>query len=141
MAKINSGLARKLVIGAVLGGGAVEGAARLGSHVSMISKQDKAYTDMFNKVPQLKEYDKEKVDDYFNVVKTFSPSMATNGLVAGNLVNKMILQSGVDSRLVGEISKVHKDIKSVPVYTGIGRTVFEKGIVGMVPGASDVFGG
>ena len=95
---------------------------------------------MFKKVPQLKEYDKEKVDDYFKVVKTFSPIMATNPVVAGNLVNKMILNDGVDSRLIGEIAGVQKVVERPMLGADVGADIMQRGISAIVPTGEEAFG-
>jgi hypothetical protein len=63
--------------------------------------------DMMKKYPNLKQEDPDKVKDYFNVVKQFSPRAAANPLVAGALVNKMIQFGGVDHKLVQDL--IQKD--------------------------------
>ena len=61
---------------------------------------------MSEKVPQLAEKNQTDMQDYFNVVKTFSPKAASNPLVAGALVNKMMEFGGVDHKLVQDISAI-----------------------------------
>jgi chorismate synthase len=58
------------------------------------------------KTPQLNEKDDNDIKDYFNVIKTFSPKSASNPLVAGALVNKMMEFGGVDHKLVQDISAI-----------------------------------
>lgn len=69
-----------------------------------------AFKKMTEKVPSLAEKDPEQVKDYFNVVQTFSPKAATNPLVAGALVNKMMEFGGVDHKLVQDISSIQSGI-------------------------------
>lgn len=61
---------------------------------------------MNSKVPQLAEKDQGDVRDYFEVIKTFSPKAASNPLVAGALVNKMMEFGGVDHKLVQDIAAI-----------------------------------
>jgi len=70
------------------------------------SKIKKSFGQLKAKVPQLQEKDEEDIKDYFNVVKTFSPRAASNPLVAGALVNKMMEFGGVDHKLVQDISAI-----------------------------------
>lgn len=72
-----------------------------------------AYDEMKKKVPILEEYPDEQVKDYYNVVKTFSPKAATNPLVAGALVNKMIQFGGVDHKLVQDIANIEGQEKNI----------------------------
>ena len=61
---------------------------------------------MSKKVPQLAEKNQEDIKDYFNVIKTFSPKAASNPLVAGALVNKMMEFGGVDHKLVQDLAAI-----------------------------------
>lgn len=116
-----------------LGAMGVSAAAGVGEKVvgaiKLNKDQKNAYTNMFKKVPQLREYSKQDVDDYYGVVKQYAPEMAANPLVAGNLVNKMIQFGGVDSALIGELTKATKNLASGPsgagehFQTGIAKTV------------------
>jgi len=74
-----------------------------------------AYDQLTKKVPSLAEKDPEQVKDYFNVVRTFSPKAATNPLVAGALVNKMIEFGGVDHKLVQDIASIQS---AMPLVAG-----------------------
>lgn len=74
-----------------------------------------AYDDMIKKNPMLSEYPKEEVEDYYSVIKTFSPKAAANPLVAGALVNKMIQFGGVDHKLVQDIANIQGPQKDVLV--------------------------
>ena len=71
-----------------------------------------AFNKITEKVPALKEKDPETIKDYFNVVRTFSPKAATNPLVAGALVNKMMEFGGVDHKLVQDISAIQSGINN-----------------------------
>ena len=61
---------------------------------------------MKQKTPQLMEKDDDDIKDYFNVIKTFSPKAASNPLVAGALVNKMMEFGGVDHKLVQDLAAI-----------------------------------
>ena len=80
--------------------------------ISEKMKLDKSYKDMFVKVPQLKEMNPEQVRDYFDVVKTFSPHTASNPIVAGHIVNKMMEFGGVDHKLVQDLMDMQGNIKN-----------------------------
>ncbi len=69
-----------------------------------------SFGSMTKKVPQLAEKNKNDIQDYFNVVKTFSPKAASNPLVAGALVNKMMEFGGVDHKLVQDISAIEQGL-------------------------------
>ena len=56
--------------------------------------------------PELASVDKKKIDDYFDIVKLYSPHAARNPLVAGSLINKMVQFGGVDHKLVQDISSL-----------------------------------
>ena len=75
-----------------------------------------AYNQMTEKYPELKEKDPDKVKDYFRVIESFSPKAATNPLVAGALVNKMLEFGGVDHKLVQDIANIQG---ALPMTTGL----------------------
>jgi len=108
--------------------------------IQMSAQQKNAYAEMFKKVPQLKEYPKDEVDDYYEVVKQFAPKMATNPLVAGNLVNKMVQYGGVDSALISELSKATKDIMQATTPGEGAGAIFHKGLAGMASIPSSLSG-
>lgn len=66
----------------------------------------RSYNDMTNKVPSLQGKDPQQLADYFDVVRSYSPRAASNPLVAGALVNKMIEFGGVDHKLVKDIADI-----------------------------------
>jgi hypothetical protein len=84
--------------------------AALGSEtlrkLNLWEQQSKAYEEMKEKVPLLKEFPEGQIKDYYEVVKTFSPRSAANPLVAGALVNKMLQFGGVDHKLVQDIASI-----------------------------------
>lgn len=75
------------------------------------SKIRKSLGALKEKVPALAEKDQNQVQEYFNVVKTFSPKSASNPLVAGALVNKMMEFGGVDHKLVQDISAIEQGLQ------------------------------
>jgi hypothetical protein len=100
--------------------GAIGGAALVGKELAgNIGTQigiGNSFNQMQEKVPQLQQYDKEDMKDYFNVVKTYSPKAASNPLVAGALVHKMMMMGGVDHKLVQDISQIETKPRSGLVF-------------------------
>jgi len=70
------------------------------------SKINSSFEKMQEKVPSLKGKSEKDLKDYFGVVKTFSPKAASNPLVAGALVNKMMEFGGVDHKLIQDLSNI-----------------------------------
>ena len=102
------------LIGAMsLGSLAVGGLNEIIGKAMQRTKMDQTYHEMKEKIPDLKEYPEEDIKDYFSVVKTFSPKAATNPLVAGALVNKMVQFGGVDHKLVMDLANLQGDTKSL----------------------------
>lgn len=92
-------------------------------------KIKKSFAAMTKKVPQLAEKDQEQLKDYFNVVKTFSPRTASNPLVAGHLVNKMIEFGGVDHKLVQDIAAIQAGL-TTPKVTQTALEAGAKAVAG-----------
>jgi len=69
----------------------------------------RSYSDLTTKVPSLQGKDPQQIADYFDVVRSYSPRAASNPLVAGALVNKMIEFGGVDHKLVKDIADIQGD--------------------------------
>jgi hypothetical protein len=108
------GAAAKQILQALgLGTIAVGVGSQLAEKINRMIQQSSAYSDMMKKVPILTEYPEEDVKDYYNVVKTFSPKAASNPLVAGALVNKMIQFGGVDHKLVQDLASLEGDKKDI----------------------------
>jgi len=120
IAKINKG---DLMQFAVLGAGALAGKEVIVDPLIQSMKIKNSYDLMTKKVPQLAEKDQEQLKDYFNVIKTFSPRTASNPLVAGHLVNKMIEFGGVDHKLVQDIAAIESGFTP----TRIIQTALEAG--------------
>jgi len=91
------------------------------------AKIQSSYSQLAKKTPQLAEKDKDQIKDYFNVIKTFSPKAASNPLVAGALVNKMIEFGGVDHKLVQDIASIEA---GAPGLLGKARENIIKSVVG-----------
>ena len=87
------------------------------------NKINKSFALMSEKVPQLAEADQDQVRDYFGVVKTFSPKSASNPLVAGALVNKMMQFGGVDHKLVQDISAIQSGLPVPRVASTVVESV------------------
>jgi len=92
-------------------------------------KINKSFDLMQEKVPQLAEKNKDDLKDYFEVVKTFSPKAASNPLVAGALVNKMIEFGGVDHKLVQDIAAIEMGLAR-PSVIRTGLESAAKGVGG-----------
>jgi len=103
---------------AVIGAGALAGKEVVVDPIIQATKIKRSYDAMTKKVPQLAEKDQEQLKDYFNVVKTFSPRTASNPLVAGHLVNKMIEFGGVDHKLVQDIASIEAGLTPTKIVPG-----------------------
>lgn len=95
---------------AMIGGGLYAGKELIVDPLVESNKINKSFAAMAEKVPQLADQDQDQVRDYFGVVKTFSPKAASNPLVAGALVNKMIQFGGVDHKLVQDLAAIQAGI-------------------------------
>lgn len=87
------------------------------------NKINKSFKTMIDKVPQLAEADQTQLKDYFNVIKTFSPKAASNPLVAGALVNKMIQFGGVDHKLVQDLSAIQTGLPTPKVAPTVVESI------------------
>ena len=65
-------------------------AKQLYSPIADAYKSEQAYPEMFNKFPELKNANQEKVDDYWNIMREYSPSMTHNPIVAGQFIKNMM---------------------------------------------------
>jgi hypothetical protein len=72
-------------------------------------KEMESYNLLKTKTPQLQDVEDEKIKDLFGIIQTFSPRAATNPLVAGALINKMVQFEGVDSNLVKDLAQIQGD--------------------------------
>jgi len=91
------------------------GAALLKQLLNPVSEKIKAhqsYNQLIKKNPILAEKDPQEIKDYFNVIQTFSPKAASNPLVAGALINKMMEFGGVDHKLVQDLASIQSGLKS-----------------------------
>ena len=91
---------------AAIGAGGAVGKEMVIDPATQLIKIKKSFNKMIEKTPQLAEADQTKLRDYFGVVKSFSPKAASNPLVAGSLVNKMMQFEGVDHKLVQDIASL-----------------------------------
>jgi hypothetical protein len=84
-------------------------------------KTNESYQNLLAKTPQLADEDPERVRDYFNIVKEYSPHAAANPYVAGAIVNKMIQFGGVDHKLVEDMMSIQEKVPTIgalPVFIG-----------------------
>ena len=89
----------------------------------------KSYEQLSEKVPQLAEADQDKIRDYFDVIKTYSPHSAANPLVAGALVNKMMEFGGVDHKLVQDLINIQSgkgNMEAIKTMVGGGLGTLSK---------------
>jgi hypothetical protein len=98
----------------LIGAAAYAGKEAIVDPLMQLLKIYKAKKEMISKVPILEDQDPELVNDYFNVVKQYSPKAAANPLVAGALVNKMIQFGGVDHKLIQDLGSIEGE----PVISG-----------------------
>jgi hypothetical protein len=90
-------------------------------------KINKSFSELSKYTPQLQESDQERIRDYFNVIKTYSPNAAANPLVAGALVNKMMEFGGVDHKLVQDMINIQSgksNTESIKTMVGGGIKSF-----------------
>jgi len=110
-AKVVSGIAKQWLLPVGLTGAvAIAGKESIVDPLVNVMKTNESFKDMQEKVPQLKDKDQEKIKDYFDVIKTFSPKSASNPLVAGALVNKMMEFGGVDHKLIQDLSSIESGL-------------------------------
>ena len=95
--------------------------------INQVVKARNAYDTMLQKLPQLNEYPENEVKDFYSVVKTFSPKAASNPLVAGALVNKMLQFGGVDHKLVQDIANIEGERKDIfgDIVSKAGQTLVQ----------------
>ena len=92
-------------------------------------RMNASYNDMAEHTPQLADADQEKIRDYFNVIKTYSPHAASNPLVAGALVNKMMEFGGVDHKLVQDLINIQSGrtgMEAMKTMVGSGINTISK---------------
>jgi len=115
-------LLNKLVY-AGLGLAAAGGAAELATPIVRATQANSARKRLVDYTPSLQGVDEKVVDDYFNVIKTFAPTIARNAIVSGDLVNKMVQFGGVDHNLVKGMVDIERGASS----PGFGKEVLSKG--------------
>lgn len=76
------------VLGLGLGAGVI--AKQLYAPLADKYKAEEAYPEMFNKFPELKDVEPSKVDDYWNIMREYSPAMTHNPIVAGQFIKNMV---------------------------------------------------
>jgi len=121
-------LGNVLLPGAVFGGTALLGKELIVDPLIELNKMQKSFDLMKQKVPILQEQDEDTVKDYFSVIKQYSPRAASNPLVAGALVNKMIQFGGVDHKLVQDLASIQEGSPSTgflqTALSPVGKTMF-----------------
>ena len=101
------------------------------------AKSEIAFKQMPSAVPQLENKDTDEMRRYFNVIKTFSPKSATNPLVAGALVNKMMEFGGVDHKLIQDLSTMQKNINDNNFALSIAPRVYEGAVDNVMKSSVD----
>jgi len=81
-----------------------------------------SYNQLMQKTPQLQSQDPGVVKDYFNIIKTYSPKVAANPMVAGALINKMIEFGGVDHKLIMDLMDMQSKVPpmAIPLMMSAG---------------------
>ena len=118
--------ARAAIPGVAVGTGAALAGLELYKLIKRHADISNAYNTMQEKVPSLTEYPQDKIKDYFEVIKTFSPKSASNPLVAGALVHKMLEFGGVDHKLVQDLNSMEN------TQPGLFYELAKSGLGGMV---------
>jgi len=105
------------------------------------AKLNNSYNQLMAKTPQLQNQDPNTVRDYFNIVKTYSPAAASNPIVAGALVNKMIEFGGVDHKLIMDLMSMQEKVPSLgamPLFIGAGaKTLADPDVTSINPKPGD----
>jgi len=114
----------KSLIYPALGLSAIGSGIELGKPVVRAAQIHNSRNNLTKYNPELKDVDKNIVDGYFNVVKTFSPTAAKNPIVAGNLVNKMVEFGGVDHNLIKGLVDIQKGVN----VGNVGSEIVSKGL-------------
>lgn len=105
---IIDGASKALPIAALAGTAglaAVEAGGEIRKHMQIAATEKH----LIDANPELADFDQQKIKDYFDVVKLYSPQAARNPLVAGSLVHKMLQFGGVDHKLVQDIAGLEKN--------------------------------
>ena len=127
--KVISSVRNPLLVTAIAGGTGLAGKELIVDPIVDKIKINNSFEQMQEKVPQLAEKDQEKLKDYFGVIKTFSPKAASNPLVAGHLVNKMMEFGGVDHKLIQDLSSIESGLSRPSLTQSIAETA-AKSMVG-----------
>lgn len=114
-------------------GGGILAASLLQQLLKPLAEKVKAnisYNQLIDKNPVLAEKDPQLIKDYFGVINTFSPKAASNPLVAGALVNKMMEFGGVDHKLVQDIAAIQAGIESRDIIRDVAGAASKALIAG-----------
>ena len=124
-----AGILQKLKIPALIAGGTLATATVAKELLKPVIEhfQAQGTLEKVKQMPQLAGEDPTMVEQYFNVIKTFSPKAATNPLVAGALVNKMVEFGGVDHKLVQDLAALQA---AMPMSFAVNKAI-ESGISGI----------
>jgi hypothetical protein len=99
--------------------------------ISQGIKINKSYSQLAQYTPQLAEVDQDRIRNYFDVIKTYSPHAAANPLVAGALINKMNEFGGIDHKLVMDMMNLQSgktNLESIKTLVGGGiKTISSPG--------------
>jgi hypothetical protein len=106
-------IAKQIAAGGAVATGGVLAGVELDKYLKSKRDIENSYNAMNEKVPALTEYPQDKIKDYFEVIKTFSPRSASNPLVAGALVHKMLEFGGVDHKLVQDLARMEMPQQSL----------------------------
>jgi hypothetical protein len=87
--------------------------------------------------PMFADKDQDQVKNYFDVVKDFAPTAASNPLVASALVNKMMNFGGVDHKLVQDLRNI-EDTKKEYLADQFTSEAIKSLMKSVVVGSGDV---
>jgi hypothetical protein len=105
--------------------------------ISEKMKTTSSFNLLMDKNPVLEGKDPQQIKDYFNVIETFSPKAASNPLVAGALVNKMMEFGGIDHKLVQDLASIQSGLKTSDIMDQISG-IAAKSLVSMPTPTSEV---
>lgn len=97
------------VAGVFLGGKAIQERTRA----------KKTYGEIFQKFPELKNLPQDQIQDAWNVLRTYSPSLTANPVAAGSFVKKMLEYEGIEPREIKELIQTEKGYQEQKPWTAI----------------------
>ena len=92
------------------------GVSSLGKFISDKILKTTSYNQMFEKYPELKNIDKEKINDAWNVMRRYSPSLTHNPIVAGSFIKNILEYGGIHPNEVKVLIETEKGYGSGNIW-------------------------